>query len=45
MLTNREWWAKHREQFERTDRLLQERIAYHEKRIAEERAARGEDTA
>lgn len=45
MLTNREWWAKHREQFERTDRLLKERIAYHEARLAEERTARGEDAA
>jgi hypothetical protein len=45
MLTNREWWAKHREQFERTDRLLKERIAYHEAKLAEERAARGEADA
>ncbi len=45
MLTNREWWAKHREQFERTDRLLRERIAYHEARLAEERGSRGENPA
>ena len=27
-ISNREWFEKHREQFERTDRLLRERLAY-----------------
>ncbi len=45
MLTNREWWAKHREQFEETDRLLRERIAYHRARRLEDEAARGQDAA
>ena len=44
-LTNREFWEKYGERFEETDRKLLERIAYHEKKIAEERAARGEDAA
>jgi hypothetical protein len=44
-LTNREWWAKHGPRFEETDRKLLERIAYHERKAAEERAARGEDAA
>ncbi len=35
--TNREWWEQHREQFARTDRLLQERIAYHTAKLREER--------
>ena len=39
-LTNREWWAKYGPRFEETDRKLLERIAYYEKKIAEERAAR-----
>ena len=44
-LTNREWWAKYREQFEETDRLLEERIAYHRSKRLEEEAARGEADA
>jgi hypothetical protein len=40
--SNREFWERHREQFERTDRLFRERIAYHEARRRAERAARGE---
>ena len=36
-----EWHERH----ERTQRLLLERIAYHEAKLAEERAARGEDAA
>jgi hypothetical protein len=31
------WWERHREQFERTDRLLRERIAYHNAKLREER--------
>jgi hypothetical protein len=27
------WWARHREQFERTDRLLRERIGYHNAKL------------
>jgi hypothetical protein len=38
--TNREWFEEHREQFERTDRLLRERIEYHRRKGEEERAAR-----
>jgi hypothetical protein len=38
--TNREWFEEHREQFERTDRLLRERIEYHRRKSEEERAAR-----
>jgi hypothetical protein len=34
----REFFEKHREQFERTDRLLQERIEYHRRKGEEERA-------
>lgn len=30
------WWDQHREQFERTDRLLRERIAYHDAKLREE---------
>jgi len=44
-LTNREFWEKYGPRFEETDRKLLERIAYLEKKIAEERAARGEDAA
>ena len=44
-LTNREWWAKYRAQFEETDRLLKERIAYHRAKRLEEQEARGEDAA
>lgn len=46
-LTNREWWDKWGPRFEETDRKLLERIAYHEEKIAEEKAeaARGEDAA
>ena len=36
-MTNREWWEHHRERFERTDRLLRERIAYHQAKLREER--------
>ncbi|HEU5263217.1 MAG TPA: hypothetical protein VFU34_01170 [Gaiellaceae bacterium] len=39
-LTNREWWAKYGTRFEERDRKLLERIAYLEKKIAEEREAR-----
>jgi len=31
------WWERHRPQFERTDRLLRERIAYHDAKLREER--------
>jgi hypothetical protein len=44
-LTNREWWEKWGPRFEETDRKRLERIAYHEKKIAEEKAARGENAA
>jgi hypothetical protein len=44
-LTNREFWEKYGERFAETDRKLLERIAYLEAKIAEERAARGEDAA
>ena len=44
-LTNREWWEKYGPRFEETDRKLLERIAYHERKIAKERAARGKDAA
>jgi len=44
-LTNREFWEKYGERFEETDRKLLERIAYHEAKIAQEKAARGEDAA
>jgi hypothetical protein len=30
------WWDRHREQFARTDRLLRERIAYHDAKLREE---------
>jgi hypothetical protein len=39
-LTNREWWAKYGPRFEETDRKLLERIEYHKRKSAEERAAR-----
>lgn len=39
-LTNRESWARYGPRFEETDRKLLERIAYLEKKIAEEREAR-----
>lgn len=35
--TNRDWWAEHRERFERTDRLLRQRIAHHQAKLREER--------
>jgi hypothetical protein len=38
----REFFEANREQFERTDRLLRERIEYHRRKSEEERAARGE---
>ena len=44
-LTSREWWAKYGPRFEETERKLLERIAYHERKIAEEKAARGENAA
>lgn len=34
--TDPDWWERHREQFERTDRLLKERIAYHDAKLREE---------
>jgi hypothetical protein len=43
--TYREWYEAHREQFERTERLLRERIAYHQAKADEARAARGEHPA
>jgi hypothetical protein len=36
----REFFEENREQFERTDRLLRERIEYHRRKSEEERAAR-----
>ena len=39
-LTRREWWEENGPRMEETDRKLLERIAYHEKKIAEEKAAR-----
>ncbi|HZB35387.1 MAG TPA: hypothetical protein VE440_04875 [Gaiellaceae bacterium] len=41
-MSNREFFELHREQFERTDRLFRERLAYHDARRKAERAARGE---
>jgi hypothetical protein len=38
----REFFEANREQIERTDRLLRERIEYHRRKSEEERAARGE---
>jgi hypothetical protein len=35
--SNREFWERHREQFERTERIFRERIAYHEARRNAER--------
>jgi hypothetical protein len=35
-----EWWEEHREQFERTNRLVLERMAYHRRKIEEERLRR-----
>ena len=43
--TYREWYEAHREQFERTERHLKERIAHYERKIAEAKAVRGEDAA
>lgn len=31
------WWDRHRKRFERTDRLLRDRIAYHGAKLREER--------
>lgn len=42
-LTTREFWEKYGPRFEETDRKLLERIAYLEKKIAEDKAARGEN--
>ncbi len=36
-MSNREFFERHREQFARTDRLLRERIAYHDAKLREER--------
>jgi hypothetical protein len=41
-MSNREFWERHRDQFERTDRLFRERLAYYEARRTAERAAQGE---
>jgi hypothetical protein len=41
-MSNREFFELHREQFERTDRLFRERLAYHEARGKAERAAHGQ---
>jgi hypothetical protein len=35
-MSNREFFERHREQFARTDRLLRERIAYHDAKLREE---------
>ena len=43
--SNREFWEKWGPRFEETDRKLLERIAYLEKKSADERAARGEPDA
>jgi hypothetical protein len=37
--SNREFFERHREQFERTDRLFRERLAYYEARRQTERKA------
>ncbi len=42
---NAEFWDRYREQFARTDRHLQERIAYYEAKRLEEETARGENAA
>ena len=44
-LTNREFWEKYGERFAETDRKLLERIAYHQRKSAEEKAKRGEADA
>jgi hypothetical protein len=41
-ISNREFFERHREQFERTDRLFRERLAYYDARRKAERAERGE---
>ena len=43
--TRAEYLARRREQHERTQRLLAERIAYHEARIAERERATGEQAS
>lgn len=40
-MTDRDFWAK----FDRTTRELLERIEYHRRKAAEEKAARGENAA
>ena len=40
-MSNREFFERNREQFERTDRLFRERLAYHEARRKAEREAQG----
>jgi hypothetical protein len=40
-----DFWKEHGERFAETDRRLLERIAYHQRKAAEERAARGEADA
>jgi hypothetical protein len=37
--SSREFFERHREQFEKTDRLFRERLAYHEARRQAEREA------
>jgi hypothetical protein len=41
-MSNREFFERYREQFERTDELFRERLAYHEARRKVEREARGQ---
>jgi hypothetical protein len=40
-----DFWKEHGERFDETTRKLLERIAYHEKKAAEEQAARGDADA
>jgi hypothetical protein len=44
-MSNREFFERHREQFERTDRLFRERLAYYEARRKAEREASERETA
>ena len=43
--SNREFWDKWGPRFAETDRKLLERIAYYERKIADEKSARGENAA
>jgi hypothetical protein len=43
--SSREFWERHREQFERTDRLFRERLAYYEERRKAERATSDREPA